>query len=235
MVVAAPVGLKELLNTEIMAMVEGGIWTELDKLVFKNLHTEQASTLDIKGYKDDAHVGSPTWTAKVGITIDTNKYVDTQYNANDDGVKYTVGSAGLLVCFTGVYIAGFVFSGAQASVGLNHFSILEGNQSSYNRFDSTDGAGNFPLASADGLKIISRTVSNKVKTIEGVSAEVERDCEYLALFDVDYKLGTWNGTSNFGIGYVFRQVGFFSGMDPTKRTLLRTIINDFNSKIATAY
>lgn len=69
------------------------LWQRLDEVWFYGLHTEQASLLGLKGYKNSTN-DNMIFTANYGFTGNgTNGKINTHYNFSSNGINYKTNSA----------------------------------------------------------------------------------------------------------------------------------------------
>ena len=223
-------GLKALLNAEILAMKAAGIWTELDCFVFMNLHTEQASCLDIKNKKDHVHIGTNTFTAKVGMTTGgtSSNYINTQFIPSSIGVKYIQDNAG-------VYFNSTMSGSGMDGVNVNAFKCRLASGSGYTPYNTFNCGTNMSFAFASGTNFLVRPDSTHViRRVSGSETSMLNNSNGLPT-------GSWYiGGDNEGSPLnchvdTYKQYGFGSAMDLTKRNALEAIMADFNSKVGSSY
>jgi hypothetical protein len=224
--------LKDLINTTFVNMKNAGIWDEIDQYVFMNLHTEQASKLNIKGnYNNQIWYGSPSFTPYVGVTNTTNvSWIDTNFNLSL-GTKFTQDNAGIylnntfppFVPYNEYGLEGF-YNGQGYTVGFGGYNI-------YNLFNAATFVN--PVW-ADGINTFFRTDSNTVKwRINGTENSYS---PYTSIAPVNgtYHLGGGNmgdGTNGYGHFARYMGYGFGSSMDSTKRATFDTILDNFNENV----
>jgi hypothetical protein len=226
-----PAGLKALLTTEIIAMKAAGIWGELDQFVFMNLHTAQASKLDVKNYKNHVWSGSPSWTQKIGVTTagDYSNYVNTKivltncshYKLNDAGIYANQTVDGSLIDGTYDYVS-------------NISGPAFGSYYGYNRLNSIAKCYCYWVSGT--IFLVRTNSSTLISRISGVETSMEVSSGAIPI-TYEYYLGGLNCQGN--IDYVgsntYKQYGFGSSMNLTKRNALQTIMDDFNSKVGASY
>jgi len=162
------IGYLTLLNTFITAVKSGMSITNLSDAfdimyILANETTEAALRNLVKRLHDATAYNTPTFTALEGYTGNgSSMYIDTNYNANTQGSRYTLDSASM-----GYYGRLNVTTGTPFGVfdnGGTTFSIINGRNSS-NQFQvrlNTAGAGviGTNYVTGAGLYIGSRTASN---------------------------------------------------------------------------
>lgn len=113
---------KALINTLIVALKDGGVWSKLDAFYVMAAETEQAGQ---RNWIKDAHnlspVNSPTFTTDRGYDFNgTTQYLSTQYNPSTQAVQYALNSASLFIWCTDNVQSDGTSIGAFAS----HISII---------------------------------------------------------------------------------------------------------------
>lgn len=70
--------LKILINTTIKSLKDSGVWSKLDAVYFRNVHTAQAALLNwIKNTHDSTLANSPIWSPYQGFICTAGKYINT--------------------------------------------------------------------------------------------------------------------------------------------------------------
>jgi hypothetical protein len=78
------------LNTMIRRLKSAGIWDELDRFWIFATEQQEHARIDIKSLNSLTEHNSPIWTANVGYKGDgLTQWLDTNYNASTQGIKYT--------------------------------------------------------------------------------------------------------------------------------------------------
>ena len=224
--------LKTLLNNTIVAMIDAGIWDELDQFVFMNLHTAQASTLDVKGNIDHTWVNSPIWQAGVGVHGNGVSYENSHFIASN-GNKYKLNDAGIY--FFG-NTDGYGFDG-----GANGYyygdSIGHNTYDNYTRINSDYFSTFVGYAYPEGFNAYARIdAKNVIKRKEGV--EYNFSSNSMLVSPYEYAIGTIlveGVTPAFTHTDNVKQYGFGSSMNLTKRAAFETILNNFNIAVFQTY
>jgi hypothetical protein len=155
-------GQKLLQNQLVIDLKAGGIWNKLD--TFANFATDGSSDfalIDWKRLSLYTAVNSPTFTINEGFTGNgTSSYIDTNFNAFNNGVQYTQDDAS-----RGLYM--FLADGTaaldgKAVAGINNMARTS---TSFQRINTTSGltGGSFSFDSVEGMKSIHRTSSTTVE------------------------------------------------------------------------
>lgn len=245
-----PAGLNTLLQSLFIDLKAAGVYTELDQYVLMNLHDAQASRLDLKSDTlNHTWVGSPTWAAKVGVTIATGKYVNSNFNPVVNATKFTLNDCGIVFTQTGV--AGAGYEGVYTlfnDTSLKMITVCNFDSKAAQRI-SQDNATKFTKELIAGFNYWAR-VSNSQVTIRTDNAEETLSANSLALpghasYATKYYIGAclnWSESDpttytaeGEKVGSVYAQHGFASKMDATKRAAFQTIIDQFNIDIQTAF
>jgi hypothetical protein len=226
--------LKTLLNDTIVAMKDNGIWDELDQFVFMNLHTAQASTLDVKGNINHTWVNNPTWNAGFGVTLNgTSNYINSNFSPKNNGVKYTLNNASII--FNESINTAYGMEGScendKTATNIIGFAYL-------NAYNWLNGAyvytSNFVFNYTSGFNIVSRDLINDV-IVRSNAIETSNDTTSYQLSTKKYLIGACDFIS--GIDYycnnLYKQYGFGSSMTLTKRQAFETILNNFNNNVQT--
>lgn len=232
--------LKNLLNTEIVAMKAAGVWVLLDQFVFMNLHDSQASRLDIKNNVDHTWVdgGHLTWVAKVGVTtgnsIYPGNYVNTGFVPSVNGVNYTLNDAGIYEF--GTHTVNIASDGCYSTSGGTYYTLIyfANSGGTNNYFNSLAGcvytgfaSGNNFIVRINSTQLIFRTNGVESSPIANNTTGLPKYAYALG----GYYYGSFGGQHSS----TYSEFGFGTSMDITKRAALEAIINDFNSKVATTF
>lgn len=225
-------GLKALLNKEILAMVNDGIWDSLDVFVFLNLHTQQASLLDIKNHQNFALVGSPTWTTKVGVTTDGTgaKYINTQFNLSSSAVMYKLNNAMIVW-----YGDASVVSGFDGCIDASANGVSNGflTYNTFRRMNSSAYGGLNVYLTTRANFLIRINATTIIERIGGV--EYPFSVASSSLPNLQYYVGEMNYSSVFAHANTYACYGFGSAMSLGNRVKLDAIISDFMANIGTAF
>jgi hypothetical protein len=231
--------LKNLINNTITGMTSAGIWAELDAFWFMNLHTAQASKLNIKGsgntqtwYTDTQPVSFSAYTA-TEITGNNNgvnySHIDTGFNPSL-ATKFTQNNAGI---YFNINKNGDTTGGADGAYDTNNWNaVLVGyNAYSSNYINQGNNITPDPIW-ITGSSMFVRTTSNDLITrINGV----ETGYTYTSGTPPNqtYTLGVMNygGSLVWGHHTRYKYYGFGSAMDSTKRAAFETILNYFVNNI----
>ena len=149
-------------NQLVIDLKAGGIWNKLD--TFANFATDGSSDfalIDWKRLSLYTAVNSPTFTINEGFTGDgTSSYIDTNFNAFNDGVQYTQDDASRFIYM-------FNASGTSALDGKAVATInnMARTSTSFQRINTNSGltGGSFDFNSTRGMKSIHRTSSTLVE------------------------------------------------------------------------
>lgn len=80
---------KNKVNTFISAQKANGLWSKKDVIVLLQAESIQAASLNmVKNANNATFVNSPSFTGSIGLTADTNTYVNTNYNPSTQAVNY---------------------------------------------------------------------------------------------------------------------------------------------------
>jgi hypothetical protein len=149
-------------NQLVIDLKAGGIWNKLD--TFANFATDGSSDfalIDWKRLSLYTAVNSPTFTINEGFTGNgTSSYIDTNFNAFNDGVQYTQDDAS-----RGLYMfnsSGTAALDGKAVAGINNMARTS---TSFQRINTTSGltGGSFSFDAVKGMKSIHRTSSTTVE------------------------------------------------------------------------
>jgi hypothetical protein len=220
-------GLKQLLNDTIVAMKTAGIWDELDQFVFMNLHTAQASTLDVKGNIDHTWVNSPTWQAGVGVSTDgATNYINSHFIASLNS-KYQINDAG-------IYQYGsnnvYGFDGGLDSQG-NSTEWGYAGLDNYNKINNK-GENVWAASNSDGFGFFGTKNNTIIRRTGGIETSDTRISSNS--ITVNYYIGANNQWENSPANFhsrLYKQYGFGSSMNLTKRAAFETILNNFNTAV----
>ena len=90
---------KVIVDNRIRSLVDNGIWNKLDVLYFLDMHTPEASLINVVNPGTfDANNNLCTHTAYTGFKGDTGKYIDTTFNPSSSvytGRHYTKDTASM--------------------------------------------------------------------------------------------------------------------------------------------
>jgi hypothetical protein len=160
-------GQKLLQNQLLLDLKSAGVWAKLD--TFSNFATDGSSDfalIDWKRLTQYTAVNSPTFTTNEGFMGNgTSSYIDTNFNAFNDGVQYTQDDAS-----RGLYM--FNASGTSALDGKSVASInnMARTSTGFQRINSTSGlSSSFSFDSVEGMKSIHRTSSVNVELFNDVT------------------------------------------------------------------
>jgi hypothetical protein len=234
-------GLKDLLNEKIVAMKSAGIYENLYQLVFMNLHTAQASTLNVIGdYANSILVNSPTFTEKYGFDVYNDKYIRSGFDAPtakaaglfddlDCGHYFVLNNYNNIVMAMGVYNVPSVAGGIYEYFGTGNTQYAMSDAANGRLGIHTNGNGfSYNVrkleSNAVGLVGVTEYSNNFIFSVQPAGEFPYGNLHY-------YTLWTYGPATPFNVKFG----AFGLGMDLTKRLALKTIIDDFNTKITTAY
>ena len=149
-------------NNLVLSLKAGGIWNKLD--TFANFATDGSSDfalIDWKRLSLYTAVNSPTFTINEGFTGNgTSSYIDTNFNAFNDGVQYTQDDASRFIYMFNA--SGTAALDGKAAAGINNMARTS---TSFQRINTTSGltGGSFSFDSTKGMKSIHRTSSTTVE------------------------------------------------------------------------
>ncbi len=171
-------------NLFVTTLVDGAVWSELDRLFVPASHASGADSL-----LDWIHpatpgnvatiINTPTWTQYEGYSGDVlSKYINLNYLPNTDGVNYLLNNASLFA-----YVRQ-TSANTGYDIGCSDTITLKDSQFSYHidptlwgqystgKINQTNAGTAFGVASDAGMKSIERTASN---AIEGFVNGVAKD------------------------------------------------------------
>jgi hypothetical protein len=222
MAVQPSLGIKRSLNKWFVGIKADGVYTELDSYCLYFLHTEQASLLSIKGDTlNHSTVGNPIWTAYQGYEIINNSYIRSHFIPSVNGSKFALNNAGVILDVTkaagdNVYDEGV--SDTISAITIGYGTVL----GQYNQMNSLNAFAVYNWPS--GFNISARTSSSQVLSANN-GTENTYAKNSVALPTKEYFIGAFNNNgsaANFNIGNKYKDYGFGSAMDNTKRNALRT-------------
>jgi hypothetical protein len=149
-------------NQLVIDLKAGGIWSKLD--TFANFATDGSSDfalIDWKRLSLYTAVNSPTFTINEGFTGDgTSSYIDTNFNAFNDGAQYTQDDASRFIYMFNA--SGTAALDGKAAAGINNMARTS---TSFQRINTTSGltGGSFSFDAVRGMKSIHRTSSTTVE------------------------------------------------------------------------
>lgn len=141
---------KIIINTLILSLKNGGIWSKLDALWLLANTASQSALLNVitPGTYTATEVNSPTFTADQGYTGNaSNMYLNTNYQYNTNGVQYTLNSACHFV-YNRVDVLGAYCAAGINITGVNYFFIRRATYG-YNASTNEDAALNGSVANAN--------------------------------------------------------------------------------------
>jgi hypothetical protein len=152
---------KLLQNQLLLDLKSAGVWAKLD--TFSNFATDGSSDfalIDWKRLTQYTAVNSPTFTTNEGFMGNgTSSYIDTNFNAFNDGVQYTQDDAS-----RGLYMfnaSGTSALDGKAVAGINNMARTS---TSFQRINTNSGlSGSFSFDAVKGMKSIHRTSSTNVE------------------------------------------------------------------------
>jgi hypothetical protein len=158
---------KLLQNQLVIDLKDAGIWSKLD--TFANFATDGSSDfalIDWKKLTQYTAVNSPSFTTNQGFRGNgTSSYINTNFNAFNDGVQYTQDNAS-----RGLYM--FLADGTGALDGKAGASInnMARTSTTFQRINNTSGLNaSFSFDSVEGMKSIHRTSSTNVELFNDVT------------------------------------------------------------------
>ena len=250
MTVAPNAATETLIRQFFADLKSNGIYSELDQYVLMNLHDAQASKLDISpNHIDHTWLGSPTWAAKVGVTIAVGKTVQSNFNPVVNAVKFTLNNCAIVETRNGTLTTGFC--GIEHIVDGTHYRELTFCNTAYAAYQSMNGAkdGLYTKQLSTGFNIGARPNATQVIVRTGGTEFTISQNSYMipgvvgknTFFNIggllDYNAASPDSYSVVAecVGTIWAQHGFASSMDATKRAKFQELIDAFNVAIQTAF
>lgn len=241
MVVQPNAATKALVNAFFVGLKADGVWSEIDSFALMNLHTRQASYLNIKGtvnFPDFTFVGTEAdtgWNAKLGFYIaNSNACINSKF-IPANGINFTQNNASIICMVSGASsdnwegaIDGDFTKGSVLSLRVG---------GDYNRLNSTANATKI-LTLGSKVNMISRENDANNIIIRTNGAETPFTVASSGRTTYEYYIGGFNvgGNLNNTIqGNTYANYGFASGLNATKRAALDARLQAFNTAIQTAF
>jgi lysophospholipase L1-like esterase len=228
---------KNLINNLIKGWKTDGVWDEIDSCSLMNLHTRQASYLNIKGisvFPDFTFYGTEantTWVAKNGFTIiNTGACINSKF-IPANGVKFTQNDCLIfrVLSGTGTMVDGCsdANSGSWFSDRSDHLHNRLNSNSSVTATNTKGVKANMLIRQNDANNIIIRSNGSENTFVEASAARST----------TEYYIGDMNlnGTLFGRNENTYKQYGFGSGMDATKRAAIESRLETFNTALLTAF
>lgn len=228
--------LKEIINICIRNLKTTGVWDHIDVIRFANLHTQQASLLNVKtaDFGNGINVNNLAWYAGRGF-IGTNnadgKRIDSNFSPSTQGINYTRDDA-----FFGAYTADYeiTLGTTYYTQFLNALTSLcpkSGSGSSYRPrcfTHNTATVNQNPPSSSQGLTIATRVLSTSCGWYkDGVAKDGDADNS------TEIPAGTFGelGGGSFSYGAFVKNMVYGGGMSAQNHVDLYNILTDFNNSV----
>lgn len=227
--------MKDLIDVTIKSLKANGgatkYWNRMDVISFLNLD----ATGNLLNWKTNANnpslVGSPTFTAKLGITVNGTdaQYVNTNFKPFSQGVNYTQDNASYVIMKNVATSKDGYFGNYEVGKGL----VMVGDSNdavAHTRVNDNGGSGVVCVRITDYTCANREDVSNRSVWIDDV-LKSSGLVDTVTLADKDVWLGSCNGFSaNIDGRFVFYSFGS-KFADKTDLDGFLTIIRYFNLNI----
>jgi hypothetical protein len=212
MTIAAPIALKRLINITIKAYKADGTWAENDVIYQTNLHTLQASCLNLKG--DDAFnlvpEGNYTWAYGVGFTMGSTSYLKTGFIPSTHGSKYLLDSASIALGIANNIAVNAVDFGSNHADDSKKTNMVSLGWGVFYMGINTAAIDSKANASSLGYFTIMRSASNVTQAYkDGVALGTPATRVSTAVSDYEFYIGCTNSEGTPGtraVGRIYNSI-----------------------------
>ena len=180
---------KRLIDWTVRELKAFGIWYRLDRLFVFAAHAQQGALLDwTKATRSATAVNSPTFTTDRGFTGNgTTSYINSNYNANSQGVNYSLNSAVIGAYVTGTAVDAGIVVGFSDAAAFSQFQprstgdivVPRLNSGGSTTSASTDASGWWTIDRASSAEFITYRNGASFSTHTTVSSAVSNFTSYI--------------------------------------------------------
>ena len=229
--------LKELIDKTISDLKTAGIWNKLDVLTAYTLHTEQASLLDWKGYKDQTNWQYMTHTPGLGFDNSDGalRYINMNYTPSSDGSAFKLDDAmmGVWIEDNGDAAASRAIMGSRSSGQYNTMLIRSGS-SLLGNINTGDTAASTLMTRTWGMWCIDRDSSTYQRGyVNGVPGTPQSKAS-VRLSERYMYVGFTQAYTAYRYSMDLFKNSFAGGhLTETEHEAFYNILNNFNSNVST--